>query len=98
MLTALTLLAITITTVGGLVRMPVLTLTVIALTGAGVANGVISAPEAIAAPIGSLRADVTGWQADQAAGLTCNRLAVRALTSENELQLAAADRACENVR
>jgi hypothetical protein len=95
---ALLLAAIVVAVIFGLRNVPLLTLTAIALVGAGLAHGVFRAPSALADPAARAHAAVSDWQRDQTARWVCQLRAQQALRSGDEAQLVAADAACARVR
>ena len=95
---ALLLAAIVVAVYAGLRHVPLLTLTAVALVGAGLAHGVFRAPSALADPAARAHAAVSAWQRQQTARWVCEIRASQALKSGNEAQLAAAEAACARVR
>jgi hypothetical protein len=95
---ALLLAAIVVAVYFGLRHVPLLTLSAVALVGAGLAHGVVRAPSALADPAARAHGAVSAWQRDQIARLVCEMRASQALKTGDDAQLAAAVAACARVR
>jgi hypothetical protein len=95
---ALELAAIVAALLLGLRRAPLLTLSAVALVGAGLAHGVLRAPPALADRATRAHAAVSAWQGRQTARWVCELRGTQALRSGDEAQLEAAIAACAKVR
>jgi hypothetical protein len=95
---ALLLAAIVVAVLAGLRRAPLLTLTAVALAGAGLAHHVFRAPSALADPAARAQAAVSAWQGRQTSRWVCELRAAKALKTGEQAELEAALTACRKVR
>jgi hypothetical protein len=95
---ALLFSAIVVAVLAGLRRHPLLTLTAVALVGAGLAHHVFRAPAALADPAARAHVAVHRWQRRETARWVCELRATQALKSGSDDQVAAALAACAKAR
>jgi hypothetical protein len=95
---ALLLAAIVVAVLVGLRTVPLLTLVVVAVVGAGLAHHVFRAPSALADPAVRAHTAVSAWQRQQTIRWVCELRAAQAAKTGEAAHLDAAVRACAKVR